>query len=558
MEICSLPVPTKNGKSLDEIRKSVKFHPSIWGDFFLKYYNSDNTKITDAEQEELTKQKEMVRKLLAQTPDDSTYKLELIDVIQRLGVEYHFEKEIEESLKYIHDNYKHQNNKDINDLRTVALRFRLLRQQGYNVSCDVFRKFIDNEGNFVASLENNVEGLLNLYEAAHLATHGDEILDRAIEFCSSHLRASQLNKMIDVSLSKRVNEALILNMPLRKSLTRLGARKFIPVYEEDESHNEILLNFAKLDFNVVQKMHQRELSDATRWWKKLDVANKMPYARDRIAECFFWMLGVYFEPCYANARRILLRFISMASIIDDTYEYATLDELQILTDAIQRWDVNATLEDSPPYIQMCYRSVIETYYEIENEMEKTGDSYRVQYAIKDMKKLVMAYFEEPKWLYNKYIPTVEEYMKVSIVSCGYMAMSTTSLLGMGDQVRKEDFDWIINEPLIVLASSAICRLMDDLVGDEYEQKTSSVDCYMKQYGMSKEEVCVELRRQVKNAWKDMNQECLEPKPASLPILMRIFNLGRVIHLLYSDDDCYANPIKSKEWIKLVLVEPLKI
>ena len=82
----------------------------------------------------------------------------------------------------------------------------------------------------------------------------------------------------------------------------------------------------------------------------------------------------------------------------------------------------------------------------------------------------MAYFEEPKWLYNKYIPTVEEYLKVSIVSCGYMAMSTTSLVGMGDQVRKEDFDWIINEPLIVVAASAICRLMDDLVGDEVRIK----------------------------------------------------------------------------------------
>ncbi|KAL1555525.1 bicyclogermacrene synthase-like [Salvia divinorum] len=48
----------KNGKSLDEIRKSATFHPSIWGDFFLKY-DSDNTKITDAEQEELAKHKEM-------------------------------------------------------------------------------------------------------------------------------------------------------------------------------------------------------------------------------------------------------------------------------------------------------------------------------------------------------------------------------------------------------------------------------------------------------------------------------------------------------------------
>lgn len=79
--------------------------------------------------------KEMVGKLLAETSDDLPCKLELIDVIQRLGVDYHFEKEIKESLKYIHDKYKHQNSKDDDDLRTVALRFRLLRQGGYNVPC---------------------------------------------------------------------------------------------------------------------------------------------------------------------------------------------------------------------------------------------------------------------------------------------------------------------------------------------------------------------------------------------------------------------------------------
>lgn len=48
------------------------------------------------------------------------------------------------------------------------------------------------------------------------------------------------------------------------------------------------------------------------------------------------------------------------------------------------WDVNATLEDAPPYIQMCYRSLIQTYIEIEDEMEKTGESYLVHYAIKDV------------------------------------------------------------------------------------------------------------------------------------------------------------------------------
>ena len=83
-----------------------------------------------------------------------------------------------------------------------------------------------------------------------------------------------------------------------------------------------------------------------------------------------------------------------------------------------------------------------------------------------MKKLAMAYFEEAKWLYNNYIPTPDEYMKVSLESAGYMMASTTSLVGMRDQVSQKDFDWITKEPLIVRASSVVGRLMDDLVGDE--------------------------------------------------------------------------------------------
>ncbi|XP_042009751.1 bicyclogermacrene synthase-like [Salvia splendens] len=553
MENYSLPVSAiTNGKSLDEIRKSAKYHPSIWGDFFLKY-NSDNTKISDVEQEELAKQKEMVRKMLFQTPDDSTCKLELIDAIQRLGVEYHFEKEIGESLKYIHDNYKLQISKDNDDLSIVALRFRLLRQQGYNVPCDVFCKFTDDNGDYVASLRNNIEGLLNLYEAAHLLKHDEEILDKAIEFCSSHLQ-TELHKVTDVSLSKRVKEAL--KMPNRKALTRLSARKFMDVYEEDEWHNETLLKFVKLDFNIVQKMHQIELSDATRWWKKFDVENKMPYARDRIAECFLWSVGVLFEPCYARARKILVKALSIASIVDDTYEYATLDELQILTDTVERWDVNETLKDLPPCIQMCYRSLIDTYVDFENELEK-DESYRIQYAIQDMQKLGRAYFDETKWLYNNfYVPTLDEYLKVALITSGYMMASTTSLVGMSDQVSKKDFDWIVTEPLIVRAASVICRLTDDLVGDQFQQKPSSQICYMKQYGVPHEEARAQVKKRVRNAWKDINQECLEPRPASVSILMRVVNLARVINLLYSDADCYTDPNKSKAWVKMVLIEPV--
>lgn len=74
-----------------------------------------------------------------------------------------------------------------------------------------------------------------------------------------------------------------------------------------------------------------------RWWKNLDFATKLPYARDRIVECCFWVMGVYFEPHYSLARRILIKVIVMTSIIDDTYDaFALYEEVELFTEAIER------------------------------------------------------------------------------------------------------------------------------------------------------------------------------------------------------------------------------
>jgi len=55
--------------------------------------------------------------------------LNLIDTIERLGISYHFEKEIDDILDQIYNQ-----NSNCNDLCTSALQFRLLRQHGFNIS----------------------------------------------------------------------------------------------------------------------------------------------------------------------------------------------------------------------------------------------------------------------------------------------------------------------------------------------------------------------------------------------------------------------------------------
>ena len=85
------------------------------------------------EEQRLENLKQEVRRELIAAAGNPSQQLKFIDAVQRLGVAYHFEKDIEAALQNTYDNY--HDTDDINDLYNIALRIRLLRQQGYNISC---------------------------------------------------------------------------------------------------------------------------------------------------------------------------------------------------------------------------------------------------------------------------------------------------------------------------------------------------------------------------------------------------------------------------------------
>jgi len=90
--------------------------------------------------------------------------------------------------------------------------------------------------------------------------HGEKILDEAMEFTTSQLK-SLVGKLSE-PLSTQVIQAL--KLPLHKGITRLLSRYYIDNYASNPSHDNILLRFAEIDFNMVQSMHSEELQDLSR------------------------------------------------------------------------------------------------------------------------------------------------------------------------------------------------------------------------------------------------------------------------------------------------------
>lgn len=83
--------------------------------------------------------KKEVRNMIVSKIENPFAKVHLIDSICRLGVNYHFQHEIDEALLHFHENCVENGDLIIEDnLHTISVLFRLLRQQGFRVSPSIF------------------------------------------------------------------------------------------------------------------------------------------------------------------------------------------------------------------------------------------------------------------------------------------------------------------------------------------------------------------------------------------------------------------------------------
>lgn len=112
------------------------------------------------------------------------------------------------------------------------------------------------------------EGLLSLYEAAHVRTHDENVLEEAVEFTRHHL--SDMLPQLKSPFKDKVQ--LALKHPLHKSVPLIQTRFYIAIYENDESRDELLLRLAKLNFSFLQNIYRNELSEVLRYFFYLSLS----------------------------------------------------------------------------------------------------------------------------------------------------------------------------------------------------------------------------------------------------------------------------------------------
>ncbi|CAN1179955.1 Sesquiterpene synthase [Linum perenne] len=174
--------------------------------------------------------------------------------------------------------------------------------------------------------------------------------------------------------------------------------------------------------------------------------------------------------------------------------------------------------------------------------------------------------EEARWLAKSYVPTLDEYRQVSSFSTTYQSMVWATICGLSELGTKQlVFDWLFTNPKILAASSDQCRLMDDIQSHQFEQKrghvASSVECYMTQYGVSREEAVDALNEIVEEDWKIVNEELMNPANQNIPkeVLSLFLRYEQMMDVLYKYSDGYTHSdTTTKDMLTALLVTALSI
>ncbi|KAM0839054.1 hypothetical protein ACQ4PT_060550 [Festuca glaucescens] len=145
------------------------------------------------------------------------------------------------------------------------------------------------------------------------------------------------------------------------------------------------------------------------------------------------------------------------------------------------------------------------------------------------------YFLEAKWSNSEYAPSFKEHLEVSAMSSGFPTLIIAVLMGAGDMATKEVFDWASSIPEVVSASGALARFFNDIasykVGKRKKDMASSIECYMKENGVTGEEAVEAIAALAEDTWRKINRACLELPPAMV-LAQLVVNLTRTLEVIY--------------------------
>nr|WBW04421.1 terpene synthase [Ficus ischnopoda] len=511
-------------------------------------------------------------------PFDMYARLSMVDSLQRLGIDRHFKEEIRSVLDEAYKLWLQGDESIHLDSSTCAMTFRLLRVSGYDVSSEPLTRFSeDHIINYLGGRMKDIGAILEIFRASEMIIHQEElVLEKQNLTTSSFLKQELLRTSTNTDherkkyIGQEVNEALAL--PYHANLGRLSSRRAIEHYETDSIRilktsycstvrNKYFLKLAIEDFNMCQSIHRDELKNLSRWVAE-NRLDKLKFARQKLAYCYFSGAATLFAPELSEARISWAKNGVLTTVVDDFFDVGgSEDELLSLIQLMEKWDVDLSVDCCSEQVEIIFLALHNTISEIGAQASVRQGRSVTKHVIEIWLDLLKSMLREAQWTKHKTVPTMDEYMTNGCVSFALGPIVLPALYLVGPKLS----DNVVCHPELhnlCRLMSTCGRLLNDIQGFKRESGQGKLNAVSLSLihgsGLATEEETInEMKSFVKSKRRELFRLVLQDKDSIVPRACKdlFWKMSQVLHLFYANEDGFTSN-ELIDVVKGVIEEPV--
>nr|ASP43414.1 kaurene synthase-like protein 3 [Tripterygium regelii] len=498
-------------------------------------------------------------------PSDKYALLCMIESLERLGIDRHFSKEIRDVLEETYRCWLQGDEEIFSDADTCAMAFRILRVHGYEVSSGHLKDF---------------STALELFKASQFVIFPEESgLEKQMswtnqflkqEFSNGTTRADRFSKHFSIEVHDT------LKFPFHANVERLAHRRNIEHHHVDNTRifktsycfanisNADFLQLAVEDFNSCQSIHREELKHLERWVveSKLD---RLKFARQKMAYCYFSAVEISFSPELSDARISWAKNSVLITVIDDFFDIGgSEEELANLVHLLEKWDVNGSPHYCSEQVEIIFSALHSTICEIGDKALAWQGRSVTHHVIEAWLDLLKSMLREAEWARNKVVPTLDEYVENGYVSAGLGPVVLSAFYLIEPKVSEEVVRSLEFHNLFKLTSTC-ARLINDTRSFKRESedgKLNSVLLHMihSGSGTTEEEAIEKIRGLIADGRRELLRLVLQEKDSVVPRACKdlFWKMVQVLHLFYMDGDGFSSPDMMLNAVNDLLREPISL
>ncbi|PHT77515.1 Ent-kaur-16-ene synthase, chloroplastic [Capsicum annuum] len=499
----------------------------------------------------------------------------MVDNINKLGICRHFAEEIQNVLDETYRCWLQGEEEIFTSAATCSMAFRILRGYGYSVTSDPVAQFLEQEQ--CSGHLNDIHTKLDLYQALEMIIATDQPVSKKLNSSSLQSLRQRLSGEFypPNGLTKQIREQVddVLKFPSYANLERVANRRNIKHYDVDNTRvlktsysssnfgNKDFIALAVEDFNFCQSIHRSELKQLERWLMQ-NRLDKLKFAREKSAYCYFSAAATIFQPELSDARMSWAKNGVLTTVIDDFFDVGgSMEELNNLIQLFKKWDVDVSTDCCSEKVSIIFSALQSTIREIGDKAFKCQARSVTRHITDIWLNLLNAMLREAEWARDMSVPTLDEYMANGYVSFALGPIVLPALYFVGPKLPDDVVQHPDYHSLFKLMSTC-GRLLNDIRSFERESKDGKLNAVTLSVihgnGSISEEVAIEvLSHRVEMQRKELLNMVLQGEGSVVPRACKdlFWKMSKVLHQFYIKDDGFSS-MGMADTVKAIIHEPI--